>query len=152
MMRVRKMLQTLFVLSVIFVFVENFATYLSLTMRKDIFEVGYSTFLIDIFGLETGILISFFIVVVFVLLCYYKALHSLPKRREDLSSRSIFRLSFMGLTGICFGLFPSALNDTSGLLFGFTPLGWLDQFSRYLFFLITCGIGIVLAFSIERKL
>jgi len=151
-LRVRKMLKTLLILSIIFVYVEDATTYLSLILRKDIVEVGTTVLFINMFGLEFGILLSFLIVFTPALLFYYGALHWLPKREENLTSRRIFRLSFIGLTSLCFGLFPSACNDTLGLLFGYAPLGSLDPLSRYFFSLIIVAIGAVTALIIEGKL
>ena len=151
-LRVRKMLKALLILSIIFVYVEDATTYLSLNLRKDIVEVGTTVLFINMFGLEFGILLSFLIVFTLAFLFYYAALHWLPKREENLTSRRIFRLSFIGLTSLCFGLFPSACNDTLGLLFGYAPLGSLDPLSRYFFSLIIVAIGAVTALIIEGKL
>ena len=149
--RFRKLLHLLFALSVTFAAIENITTYLSLSVRADIVEVGPATLLINLFGLEFGILTAFLLSTAFAFLCYYIALRWLPKR-ENPPSRTTFRLCFVALTGLCFGLFVSAYNDTFALLFGQTPLGLLDPVSRYFFQLIIIMIGVVLALRIEKSL
>jgi len=150
--RARKRLHLLFTLGVTFVSIENASTYLSLTMRKDIVEVSTAAIFIGLFGLELGILTAFLIVFSLLLLFYRSALVYLPRRNENPRSRNTFLLSFVALSGLCFGLLPSALNDASSLIFGYAPLGWLDPVSRFLFLDAIVALGAVSALLVERKL
>jgi len=158
-LKLRKFITRFYILSVIFLLIENGSTYLGLTKKEGLVEVGPSIFFISNFGLAWGVVIAFSLTFSFATLLFILSRVSLKRHDEQthLLSRwfgitTLFRHSFRYLTALCFGLLASAYNDSCAALFGYAPLGALPELTRYLVCTAIILFGFIYGWVLERQL
>jgi len=154
--RLRKASKTPCLLAILFLSIENVTTYVAFTTMTGVYEVGHAIFFIRLFGLQLGILLSFLIVLIGIILFYGIAYRSAPEGRmfaHFLSAKLYwFSFWFWALWSLSFGLLISAINDSLVLIFRITTLALLDPITRYLVYLPALIIGWIFALNIEKKI